>query len=178
MRTLPFLAALLLAAALPSAAELREELRSRIAMYGHRNWIVVADSAYPAQSGLGIETIKASGGLVAVLEQVLHQLKEVRHVTPIVWRDEELAFVPEADAPGVKRLREVLDLRLAGWPTHALKHEQIISKLDEAGKLYRVLIIKTDEVIPYSSVFLQLDCAYWGPEAETRMRRAMGAHGK
>jgi hypothetical protein len=119
-----------------------------------------------------------SGSLLFVLEQVMHQLKNVRHVTPIVWRDRELAFVPEEDAPGVTRLREVLNLRLADWPSQSLTHEQIISKLDEAGKLYQVLIIKTDEIIPYTSVFLQLDCAYWSPESEARMRRAMAAREK
>jgi hypothetical protein len=27
--------------------------------------------------------------------------------------------------------------------------------------------------MPYTSVFLQLDCAYWGPEAEQKLRAAM-----
>lgn len=180
MRILRSLAALLLATAAiaSAAADWREDLRSRLALFGHRNWIVIADSAYPAQSGFGIETIKVTGSLLVVLEQVMHQLKDARHVTPIVWRDRELAFVPEEDAPGVTRLRKVLNLRLADWPNQSLTHEQIISKLDEAGKLYQVLIIKTDEIIPYTSVFLQLDCAYWSPESEARMRRAMGAREK
>jgi D-ribose pyranose/furanose isomerase RbsD len=177
MRILRSLAALLLATAAiaSAAADWREDLSARLALFGHRNWIVIADSAYPAQSGVGIETIKVAGSLLHVLEQVMRQVKNVRHVTPIVWRDLELGFVPEQDAPGVSRLREVLNLRLADWPSEKLPHEQIISKLDEAGKLFQVLIIKTDETIPYTSVFLQLDCAYWGPAAEARMRQAMAA---
>ena len=29
----------------------------RLPLYGHRNWIVIADSAYPAQSRARIETV-------------------------------------------------------------------------------------------------------------------------
>ena len=32
-------------------------LNERLPVYGHRNWIVVADSAYPEQSADAIETI-------------------------------------------------------------------------------------------------------------------------
>jgi hypothetical protein len=56
---------------------------------------------------------------------------------------------------------------------HSLPHEQIIGKLDEAGQTFKVLIIKTTMTMPYTSVFLQLDCAYWGPEAEQKLRAAM-----
>jgi len=31
-------------------------------LFGHRNWIVVADSAYPAHSMPGIETIVSGAG--------------------------------------------------------------------------------------------------------------------
>jgi hypothetical protein len=31
--------------------------------------------------------------------------------------------------------------------------------------------------LPYTSVFLQLDCGYWSPEAEKRLRTTMGATG-
>ena len=32
-------------------------LEERLPLFGHRNWIVVADAAYPAQCRPGIETI-------------------------------------------------------------------------------------------------------------------------
>ena len=167
------LCAALLLPLVAAAADWQQELHARIALFGHRNWIVVADSAYPAQSGAGIETMVVDAGLLPVLETVLHQLHSARHVTPIVWRDLELAAVPENDAPGVTMFRQKLDQLLGGRPFQAVPHEEIISRLDQAGKLYRVLIIKTTEAIPYTSVFLQLDCAYWSPAAEARLRRAM-----
>jgi hypothetical protein len=57
--------------------------------------------------------------------------------------------------------------------THVLLHEQLIKKLDEAAQTFRVLIVKTKETIPYTSVFLQLDCAYWSEESEKQLRARM-----
>jgi hypothetical protein len=57
--------------------------------------------------------------------------------------------------------------QLAGNNTHELAHEEIIARLDRAGKLFRILILKSTLAIPYSSVFLELDCGYWSEEAVT-----------
>jgi hypothetical protein len=45
--------------------------------------------------------------------------------------------------------------------------------LDEAGKTFNVLILKTNLTLPYTSVFLELDCGYWSEEAEQRLRAAL-----
>ena len=39
------------------SANWEEILKDRLHLYGHRNWLVIADSAYPAQSSAGMETI-------------------------------------------------------------------------------------------------------------------------
>ena len=52
-------------------------------------------------------------------------------------------------------------------------HEEIIHLLDEAAKTFKVLIVKTTMTIPYTSVFLCLDCAYWNAEAERQLREAL-----
>ncbi|MGB6729351.1 MAG: hypothetical protein WBE74_25875 [Terracidiphilus sp.] len=44
--------------------------------------------------------------------------------------------------------REALAPLLASQETHKLLHEQIIQKLDEAGKTFKVLIMKTPLTIP------------------------------
>ena len=142
-------------------------------MYGHRNWIVVADSAYPAQSREGIETIVSGAGQVEALTQVLDQIEASRHVRPIIYTDQELAFVNEKDAPGVSAYRESLAILLKGQTAKVLPHEEIIALLDSAAETFRVLIIKTTIDIPYTSVFMQLDCGYWSAEAEARLRAAI-----
>ncbi len=145
-------------------------MTQRIPLLGHRNWIVVADSAYPAQSNAGIETIATGTGHIEVLEKTLKAVADCKHIRAGVLIDAELKLLSEEDAPSVTAYRQELN-RLLGYLTpRELDHEQIISKLDESGRLFRILILKSTLNIPYSSVFLELDCGYWNAEAERRLR--------
>lgn len=161
-----------------NGSDWKQILSERLALYGHRNWIVIADSAYPAQSSPGIETIVSNAGQIEVLNQVLAGIAESRHVRPIIYTDAELKFVPDKDAPGVSAYREQLAAILGSRKANELPHEQIISKLDEVSRTFRVLIIKTNIAIPYTSVFVQLNASYWGDDAEARLRAAMRSSGK
>ncbi len=159
-------------------ADWRQKLREAIPVYGHRNWIVVADSAYPAQSSPGIETVVSGEDHFVVLQEVLAAVAASKHLRPLILLDRELEFVPEADAAGVTAFRERLTQVLAAGERQAVDHEQIIARLDQAGQSFHVLLIKTNLTIPYTSVFLQLDCGYWGAGAEARMREAMRSAAK
>jgi D-ribose pyranose/furanose isomerase RbsD len=142
--------------------------------YGHRNWIVVADSAYPKQNAEGIETISTGKGQLEVLEVVLDAIADTPHVQAIVMLDAELDSVSEADAPGVTEYRNALNKSLNGKQVKVMPHEDIIAELDEGAKMFNILLLKTDLTIPYTSVFLQLDCGYWSGEKEKRLRDALG----
>jgi hypothetical protein len=172
-----FSALMCLAPALP-AQQMAEQnwlqvLRERLPLYGHRNWIVIADSAYPAQSGEGVETIVSNSGQIEVLKEVLADVQASKHVRVIPHTDRELKFLGEQEAPGVSEYRTQLFTLLPDAETNSLLHEKIIQKLDEVGKTFRVLIIKTNMTIPYTSVFLELNCAYWSDEAEQNLRARM-----
>ena len=145
-------------------------LKDRLKLYGHRNWVVIADSAYPAQSKQGIETIAADDEQATVVERAFAILRECKHVRPAIYTDEELRFVPEEDAPGVTLYREQLARLLSGYEASSLPHEEIISMLDRVGETFRVLLIKTTMRIPYTSVFVELQCGYWNARAENRLR--------
>jgi len=86
----------------------KTKLSEELTKYGHRNWIVVADSAYPLQVPPGIETILADADQLTVVREVITDLAEARHVRAIVYTDSELSFVPEQDAKGVGAYREGL----------------------------------------------------------------------
>ena len=169
------LAALVFVSPARPAEPWQQAVHDLIPLYGHRNWIVIADSAYPAQSREGIETIVSGADQLDVVRRVLAQLGASRHVKPIIYTDQELDLVPESDAPGISQYRRNLYGLLGADKGTVLPHESIIAKLDEAGKTFRVLIIKTNLTLPYTSVFLQLDCAYWNSDAEHRLREAMAA---
>jgi hypothetical protein len=181
--------ALLASSSLPSAISARPASRStgrgspwesildeRLPLYGHRNWIVVADSAYPAQSRAGIETVVSQGNHIDVLRVTLSHLLASKHVRPIVYQDQEFEFVPEQDAPGIGEYKGQLAAVLNQTKVTVLPHLEIIRKLDETAQTFDVLIIKTTLTLPYTSVFFQLDCAYWPASSEERLRKTMAGH--
>jgi L-fucose mutarotase/ribose pyranase (RbsD/FucU family) len=172
-----FLLALILTAtgAFQSQAQVswQTTLKQQLPLLGHRNWIVIADSAYPWQTAQGIETINTGATQLEVVKAVFDALGHVEHVKPIIYLDAEMAHVPEADASGITAYRDSLTKLLGQREAQSLPHEKIIAKLDEAGKSFHVLLLKTDLKIPYTSVFLQLDCAYWNADAEKRLRAAL-----
>ncbi|MGD0901889.1 MAG: RbsD/FucU domain-containing protein [Terracidiphilus sp.] len=149
------------------------QFRALLPLFGHRNWMVVADSAYPAQSKPGIETVAAGEDQMRVLRKVLDAITASSHIRANVYVDKELAFVAENDAPGVAEYRSQLAAALYGTRVSQIPHEQIIQKLDQSAQIFRILIVKTDMTIPYTSVFFELDCGYWNAEAEERLRQAM-----
>ena len=153
----------------------RSALDHALPLLGHRNCIVVADSAYPWQTSPGIETVATGADHLEVLAAVVDAIARAPHVRAIALVDAELAFVDEAHAPGIGALCDGVAAVLAGVETRALPHEDIIRALDEAGRIFHVLLLKTTLALPYTSVFLQLDCGYWSAEAEADLRRRIDA---
>jgi L-fucose mutarotase/ribose pyranase (RbsD/FucU family) len=151
------------------------QLKASLPLFGHRNWIVVADSAYPAQSRPGIETIVSRAGQIEVARRVLDAIAASKHLRTNIYLDQELQFVAESDAPGVSRYRAQLSGLLKTANQATLPHEQIIAKLDQTAQMFRILIIKSELTIPYTSIFFELDCGYWSAEAEQRLRQSMAA---
>lgn len=145
-------------------------LEERLPLFGHRNWIVVADTAYPAQSRAGIETVVSGESQQTVIEGVLGRLRNCPHVRPILHVDRELEWIEEKDAPGIDAYRQWLKIALAGLDVQSAVHEDIIAQLDRAGQMFLILVLKTSMTIPYTSIFIELDCGYWDGGAEARLR--------
>lgn len=163
-----------------STADWQVLLHKEIPLMGHRNWIAIVDSAYPLQTSEGIETVETNGDQLDVVRRVMHEVVESPHLRPVVFTDAELKAVPEDDAPGVTYYRDSLthfldEFNSGSLARQSLPHEQIISKLDEAGKTFHILVLKTRMTIPYTSLFLRLDCGYWTDDQEKRLREKMQA---
>ncbi len=127
----------------------------------------------PLQTSAGVETVETNANQLDVVRTVLDQLSKAKHVRPVIFTDAELKVVPETDAAGVTAYREALSSLLGKTEVQSLPHEEIISKLDEAGKTFHVLVLKTNMTIPYTSVFIRLECGYWSADAEKRLREKM-----
>jgi hypothetical protein len=181
MRRFPIVLSLLLAASILPAAppSTPSAWKARVAetmpLLGHRNWILVVDSAYPLQASPGVETIETNADQLDVVRYVLGAIGASIHVRPLIWMDAELPFVPDEDAPGAAAYRAEIASLLHGYPVESLPHDRVIANIDEAGKQFHILVLKTKMAIPYTSVFIRLDCKYWSADAEKRMRAKMAA---
>jgi hypothetical protein len=151
----------------------RQILEQELPLLGHRNWIVIVDSAYPLQSSPGVETVETGASEEEVVRTVLGDLSRSKHVAPDVYMDAELPFVPEQGAPGVTAYRAQIPSMIGSLPVQSLPHEQLIKMLADAGTTFHILVLKTTLTVPYTSVFLRLDCKYWDAASEASLRKAM-----
>ncbi len=151
----------------------RAELTKSLPVLGHRNFIVIADSAYPLQSNPGIKTIYTGEQQIEVVKAVLAAVENAPHVNGTVYVDKELSYVPEHNAKGISNYRKALNEVLAGKDIQRLPHMDIIKKLDASGELFNVVILKTDLTLPYTSVFIELGAGYWNEASETELRKSM-----
>ena len=158
-----------------SSSNWQAKLRQQLPLLGHRNWILIVDSAYPLQVSPGIETIDTGATELTVTSAVLTALNHSIHVKPVVYLDAELPYVPTRNFPTLDAYRQELKKTLQGLPVQSLPHEQILGKISETGKEFKVLVLKTTMAMPYTSVFLQLDCKYWGAEDEQKLRQTIKA---
>lgn len=174
MKTLSTL--LLLAGILPAqtnSTNWRQRLDEAMPLLGHRNWILVVDSAYPLQISPGIETIDTNASHIDVLRTVMKEIDRSIQIRPEIFTDAELPFISESDAPGASAYREQLSELFRDYDRRSQSHEKLLSQIDDAGKVYHVLVLKTNMTIPYTSVFIRLDCKYWSEEQEKSLRLRM-----
>ena len=157
----------------PVETEWIEILQSDLNLLGHRNWILVVDKAFPEQSSPGMKYLYVEQDLLPALEEVLQVLDGSTHVSPIIYQDKELSYISEEQVKGIEQFRSGAARILEGRGVQTLLHDEVFGMLDESSSLFRVLVIKTNCTLPYTSVFMQLDCSYWGPDNEAELRQKM-----
>jgi hypothetical protein len=149
-------------------------LERELPRLGENNWIVLAESAFPAQVGPGIETVYIGGDQLEAAREVLDQLKSTKHVRPVFYLSSELPRVPEEDAPGMETYRKKLQLVLKGQNVVSQNaHQTIMDDVEKMAKSFRVIVLKTDMKLPYASVFIKLESGYWNEDAEKRLRESL-----
>ena len=90
--------------------------------------------------------------------------------------DAELPFVSEQKAPGISSYRSQISTLLRGYEVNSRLHQSLIEEVGKDSAQYRILILKTKLAIPYTSVFIHLDCKYWGAEDERNLRETIHSH--
>ena len=154
----------------------KDKIHNILPLFGHRNWILIVDKAFPLQNTAGMTYVDTGSDLPDVLSFVMGEIKEASHIRPIVYVDKELSFMNDSLCPEVENLRErifsVLEECGAGKPQQIL-HDEVFGKLDKAADLFGVLVVKTECLMPYTSIFIELDCGYWPAENEKKLRKSI-----
>ncbi len=153
----------------------KPQFEELLPLLGHRNWIMVVDQAFPLQVSEGITALYTGEPLLPVLDYVMGQLGASGHATPVVYQDAELASLTPAMVPGVDAFRDSLSRSFGNFLPRPLLHDSVFTRIDAAGRLFRIVVLKTTATIPYSSVYLYLDCKYWSPEDEIELRMRMNS---
>lgn len=157
-------------------ADLRKENQWRgavdrqAAQLGYRNWIVLAEASFPAQSRPGVRQVNAPVEVPEALDYVLHALEQTEDVRPQVYVTRELRSVENDFAPGIDELRKRIKASLHGHETTELDQQSLLTLLEDANRSFDVLVIRTQSALPYSSVFLELQPGYWDEASESRLR--------
>jgi hypothetical protein len=149
------------------------QLDQQLPLLGHRNWILVVDKAFPAQNASGIITINTGEAFFPVLQYTLAQINSSTHIKPIIFTDKELNYITDKQVPEIEKFKTKLFAVIPKDQVQTMLHDSVFVKIAKASDLFRIIILKTEQIIPYSSVFLQLDCKYWGAEDEKQLRESM-----
>lgn len=148
----------------------RGAVDSQAAQLGYRNWIVIAEASFPAQSRPGMRQVAAPVEIPEALDYVLHALEQTEDVRPQVYLTRELRAVENDFAPGIDELRKRLKSSLHGHEATELEQQSLLTLLQDANRSFDVLVIRTKTALPYASVFLELQPGYWDAESESRLR--------
>ena len=148
-------------------------LDAELQAMGYRNWIVVGDAAFPVHARRGVRTLVMDGEISEVLDGVLQSLDAAQRVTPRIYVARELAHVPNDRAPGIDFYRKELERAMHGYPARQMEYRSLSLLLEDSSKTFSVLVLKTKTALPYSSVFIELDSAYWDVDSEREMRKKL-----
>lgn len=164
-------------AAVADASRWQQRVENILPLYGHRNWILVVDKAFPAlAASSGIEVINTNADMITVLRYLNNAIQNSSHITPHVCMDRELGYIPAEKGSPVAAFKDSISQMYHNQPVSYILHDSVFTRISAASKNFQVLVLKTISTIAYSSVYLQLDCKYWNAEKEKALRAAMAAH--
>src|ERR1700679_3896093 len=70
-----------------SVPQWQTKLAQILPLLGHRNWIMIVDSAYPLQSSAGVETLETNADQIEVIRKGLDAIDGSIQWKPIVYMD-------------------------------------------------------------------------------------------
>lgn len=94
--------------------------------------------------------INTGAALPDVARYTMRRLGSSPHVQPVLYMDKELLYVP-----GAMAYRDTMQQIFKGLPVQTLLHDSVFAKMDKTAGLFKVLVLKTNTTLAYSSVFYE-----------------------
>lgn len=152
----------------------QQRVENILPLYGHRNWILVVDKAFPALAATsGMQVINTNADMLTVLKFLDGAIRHAPHITSHVFMDRELSYLPTEKGSAVASFKDSIAQLYHSQPISTILHDSVFTQISAASKNFQVLVLKTNSCIAYSSVYLELDCKYWNAEKEKALRAAM-----
>ncbi len=152
----------------------RQAMDRAMPKFGEGNMIVIADAAFPALSHSGVNTVPMGVSSIEALKDVLASSSAYGHVAPHLWVDRELMQLTDAQAPGIEKFRARLQEAAGSVPIDAsLAQNDLRTRIIEVAATHRVIIIKTPNRLPFSTLYVEFDHGNWTPEQDAQLRSQM-----
>lgn len=155
---------------LPRQSLWQTAVANQAGQLGYRNWIIVAEASFPAQSRVGIRQVPADVEIPEALDYVLASLEQTQHVRPQLYLPREMRSLENDYAPGIEQHRKRLTGSLHGYEPTEIDQQSLLTLMEDANRSFDVLVVRTTTALPYTSVFIELQPGYWDAESEARLR--------
>lgn len=95
------------------------------------------------------------------------------HVYGHFYQDEELKALTDELCPGIQDYRSVVKKFVPEEEVSYVRHDKLLSRMDNVSRSYNVLVLKTKLVMPYTSLFIELDCKYWNKDNQEKLEKTL-----
>lgn len=143
--------------------------------FGEGNMIIIADAAFPTLSHDGIDTIPMSVSSIEALKDVIASASAYGHIRPAVWVDHELMQLTDAQVPGIEKFRSRLHEVVGSDQINSNRSQsQLRSRVVKVADVHRVIVIKTPNRLPFSSIYVEFDNANWSAQQDSQLHPPTG----
>ncbi len=157
------------------ATSWRDTITAQLPSLGQGNWIVIADSSYPWSALPGMQTVITGASGLDVLQAVLNSVGQVKNLRPVIYTENEINYVTDKYAAGVTSYRGGLSQAIGTRDKKVSSHDDLVRTINQTAQSLHVLVLKTTQTLPYSTIYIQLENGNWSPEGEKAMKEAMSA---
>lgn len=89
------------------------------------------------------------------------------------YQDEELKALTDDLCPGIQDYRSTVQKFVPESEVSYVRHDKLLSRINSVSNSYNVLVIKTKLVLPYTSLFIELDCKYWNKDSQEKLEKTL-----